>query len=72
MALDKFVRYSYYVYVKLSQHRLHCGNVSSLVCTCLVDDFKQCVHKLSESQYMFIQTETTKKDKSDELNDFDL
>ncbi len=72
MALDKFVCYSYYVYVKLSQHRLHCGNVSERVCTCLIDDFKHCVHKRSESQYMFIQTETTKKDKRGGLNDFDL
>lgn len=72
MAVGELVRYSYYGYVTLSQHRLHWGNVSSLVSTCLVDDFKRCVYKLSESQYMFIQTETTKKDKRGGLNDFDL
>lgn len=43
-----------------------------LVSKCLVDDFKHCVYKFSESQYMFIQTKTTKKDKREGLNDFDL
>lgn len=51
---------SYYVYVKLSLHGLHWGNASELVWTCLLDDFKRCVYKLCESQFMLAPTERQK------------